>query len=118
MLKRKNAPEAWQGNEGATEIHYYEGTIPMTVMKRTVSRILRLLVTVALTVKVGHNIRTAAREKGFTRSTLQAATGETWLNTQRAWFGVSPLARTVLMTQLAMRVDARQIWPATPKGWA
>jgi hypothetical protein len=118
VLKRKNAPKAGQGYEGAIETHYYEGTIPMTVLIRTARRILRLPAALALNAKVGHNLRGTAAEKGFTRATLQAATGETWLNTQRAWFGIEPLAQTVIMAHLAMRVDVGRILPTTPKSWA
>jgi len=118
VLKRKNAPKAGQGYEGAIETHYYEGTIDMTLLNRTIRRILRLPAALSLSVKVGQNIRATAAEKGFTRSGLQVTTGETWLNTQRAWFGIRPLAHTVVMAHLAMRVDARQIWPATAKSWA
>ena len=112
----KKAP-AGQG-EGKTETPLNEGTTMNTVLNRIARRILRLPSTLALNVEVGHNIRAAAGEKGFTRSTLQTATGETWLNTQRAWFGIRPLAKTVIMAHVAMRVDSRRIWPATPKSWA
>jgi hypothetical protein len=118
VLNRKKAPEAGQGNEGETETHYYEGTIPMTVLSRTVRRIIRFPSVALLNAKLGHNIRAVAAEMGFSRATLQAAMGETWLHTQRAWFGVQPLAQTVLMTSLVMGVDSRRILPATPKSWA
>jgi hypothetical protein len=118
VLKRENALNAWRGNEGATETPYYEGTIPMTLITRTVRRTLRLPATIAINAKVGQNMRAAAGMQGFTRSTLQTATGETWLNTQRAWFGIEPLAQTIIRAHLAMQVDVRRILPATPKSWA
>ena len=90
----------------------------MTLVTRTARRILRLPSVLALDARVGHNIRATAAETGFSRATLQAAMGETWLNTQRAWFGVQPLAQTVLMAPLVMGVECRRILPATPKSWA
>jgi hypothetical protein len=118
MRTDEKALEAGQGNEGTTETHYYEGTIPMTLLNRTARRTLRLPAAFRLNLEVGRRLRVAAAEKGFTRTTLQAATGDTWTNTQRAWFGLHPMTHTVLRAQVAMRADAASIWPTIPASWA
>lgn len=118
MLKRKNALIAGQGNEGATETHLNEGTIMNNVAARLIRRTLRLPAVFRFNLEVGRRLRVAAAEKGFTRTTLQAATGDTWTNTQRAWFGLHPMTHTVLRAQVAMRADAASIWPATSTSWA
>lgn len=112
MGTNKETLEAGQGNEGATETPYYEGTILMTVLNRFTSRTLQFPATIRLHVALGRNLRAAASDQGFTRATLQATTGDTWINTQRAWFGVRPMVSTVLMAQVAIGSGAASIWPS------
>lgn len=114
----EKAPDAGQGNEGTTETPYYEGTIPMTVLNRLASRTFQLPDAIRLNVALGRNLRAAASDQGFTRATLQATTGDTWINTQRAWFGLKPMAHSVLMAQVAVRANAASIWPASTTSWA
>ena len=109
----KKAPDAGQGNEGTTETPDYEGTIPMTVLNRLARRTLQLPAVIRLNVALGRNLRVAASDRGFTRATLQAVTGDTWINTQRAWFGLKPMVNTVLMAQLALGSGAASIWPSS-----
>ena len=90
----------------------------MTVLTHIARRTFRLPAMVRLNLTLGRNVRSVATEKGFTRATLQAATGDTWMNTQRAWLGIKPMAHTVLQAQVAMRADVASIWPTTPASWA
>ena len=110
----EKAPDAGQGNEGTTETPYYEGTIPMTVLNRLASRTLQFPAAIRLNMTLGRNLRAAASDQGFTRATLQATTGDTWINTQRAWLGLRPMVNTVLMAQLAIGSGAASIWPSSP----
>lgn len=109
----EKAPDAGQGNEGTTETHYYEGTIPMTVLNRLARRTLQLPAAIRLNVALGRNLRAAASDQGFTRATLKATTGDTWINTQRAWLGLKPMVNTVLMAQFAIGSSAASIWPTS-----
>jgi len=118
MRLTKKALEAGQGNEGATETHLNEGTIMNNVAARLIQRTIGLPATFRLNLEVGRRLRVAATEGGFTRASLQAATGDTWSNTQRAWFGLHPMAHTILRAQVAMRADAASIWPTTSMSWA
>jgi hypothetical protein len=110
----EKAPDAGQGNEGTTETPHYEGTIPMTVLNRLASRTLQFPAAIRLNMTLGRNLRAAASDQGFTRATLQATTGDTWINTQRAWLGLRPMVNTVLMAQLAIGSGAASIWPSSP----
>lgn len=116
MSPQKKTP-AGQG-EGKTETHLNEGTIMTKVAAHPLHRTLRPLAAIRPNIEIGRRLRVAAVEKGFTRASLQAATGDTWLNTQRAWLGLNPMAHTVLMAQVAMRVDAASIWPTTRTSWS
>lgn len=98
--------------EGKTETHLNEGTIVNNVAARLIRRILGMPATFRLNLEVGRRLRVAATEGGFTRATLQAATGDTWMNTQRAWFGLKPMVNTILMAQLAIGAGAASIWPS------
>jgi len=118
MRLTKKALETGQGNEGATETHLNEGTIMNNVAARLIQRTIGLPATFRLNLEVGRRLRVAATEGGFTRASLQAATGDTWSNTQRAWFGLHPMAHTILRAQVAMRADAASIWPTTSTSWA
>lgn len=116
MSPQKKTP-AGQG-EGKTETHLNEGTIMNKVAAQPLHRTLRLLAAFRLNLEIGRRLRVAAAEEGFTRATLQAATGDTWMNTQRAWLGLKPMVHTVLRAQIAMRADAASIWPTTSTSWA
>ncbi len=102
---------AGQG-EGKTENPQNKGPIVNTVTADIARRILNLKSKVALDRIVGQNLRTAAMSSGVSRTALQSMTGDSWIHTQRAWFGVSPLSGTVLAAQVALGADTRTIWPA------
>ena len=65
-----------------------------------------------LNAALATNIRTCARERGYTRRTLRSATGMGWLRFQRMWFGLNPVFSTVLVTNFTLGVEPSRIWPS------